>query len=170
MASTVEWDPAKAIRNSEKHRVSFEEAATVFEDPLYVTVVDEEHSIAEDRFIAVGLSHQGRLLVVAHAEAKGRTRIIMPGQQPGVRRSSMPNQSSRDDYDLRDEYDLATMTVLPRGRYAPGRRAGRNVIVLAPDVAEAFPTDEAVNEALRLVLRMAALAPLHSHPAPSAAK
>jgi hypothetical protein len=82
----------------------------------------------------------------------------------------MPNQSSRDDYDLRDEYDLATMTVLPRGRYAPGRRAGRNVIVLAPDVVEAFPTDEAVNEALRLVLRMAALAPPHSHRAPNTAK
>ncbi len=70
----------------------------------------------------------------------------------------MPNQSSQDDYDLRDEYDLASMTVLPRGRYAPGRRVGRNVIVLAPDVVEAFPTDEAVNEALRLVLRIAAIA------------
>jgi hypothetical protein len=69
----------------------------------------------------------------------------------------MPNQNSQDDYELRDEYDLATMTVLPRGRYAPGRRAGRNIIVLAPDIVEAFPTDEAVNDALRLVLQIAAL-------------
>jgi hypothetical protein len=82
----------------------------------------------------------------------------------------MPNQSNPDDYDLRDEYDLASMTVLPRGRYAPGRRAGRNVIVLAPDVVDAFPTDEAVNEALRLVLRIATLASPRSTPSPSAAE
>jgi uncharacterized protein len=72
----VEWDPAKALRNAEKHRVSFEEAATVFDDPLFITVVDVEHSLGEDRFITIGLSHEGRLLVVAHAESVGRTRII----------------------------------------------------------------------------------------------
>ena len=60
-----------------------------------------------------------------------------------------------DDYELRDEYDLSRMTVVPKGRYAPHRRAGKNVIVLAPDVIQAFPTDEAVNNALRLVIRMA---------------
>ena len=57
-----------------------------------------------------------------------------------------------DDYELRDEYDLASMTVLPRGRYAPDRRVGRNVIVLEPEIADAFPNDDAVNEALRMVL------------------
>lgn len=59
-----------------------------------------------------------------------------------------------DDYELRDEYDLASMTVLPRGRYAPERRAGRNVIVLDPEIADAFPSDDAVNEALRMVLQL----------------
>ena len=82
----------------------------------------------------------------------------------------MPNQISQDDYDLRDEYDLATMTVLPRGRYAPGRRAGRNIIVLAPDIVEEFPTDEAVNQALRLVLQIAALASQRNTPAVTASK
>jgi hypothetical protein len=67
----------------------------------------------------------------------------------------MPKQSDPDDYELRDEYDLSRMTVLPRGRYAPERRAGKNVVVLAPDVVEAFPSDESVNEALRLVIRLA---------------
>ena len=62
-----------------------------------------------------------------------------------------------EDYELREEYDLARMPVLPRGRYAPGKRLGKNIIVLAPDVAQAFPSDEAVNEALRLVLQMAKL-------------
>ncbi len=60
-----------------------------------------------------------------------------------------------DDYELRDEYDLSKMTVVPKGRYAPHRRVGKNVVLLAPDLAQAFPTDEAVNEALRLVVQMA---------------
>lgn len=66
----------------------------------------------------------------------------------------MPKRTDPDDYELRDEYDLSTMTVVGRGRYAPDRRGGKNVVLLAEDVAEAFPTDEAVNEALRLVLRI----------------
>ena len=69
----------------------------------------------------------------------------------------MPKQSHPNDYELRDEYDLSKLTIVPKGRFAPERRAGRNVILLAPDVVEAFPTDEAVNEALRLVLKMAKL-------------
>jgi hypothetical protein len=67
----------------------------------------------------------------------------------------MQKQTEPDDYELRDEYDLSEMTVVAKGRYAPQRRAGKNVVVLAQDVAEAFPTDEAVNEALRLVMRIA---------------
>jgi len=62
--------------------------------------------------------------------------------------------SNLDDYELRDEYDLSQMTVVARGRYAPHRRPGKNVVLLAPDVVQVFPTDEAVNEALRLVMQM----------------
>jgi hypothetical protein len=67
----------------------------------------------------------------------------------------MQKPNDADGYELRDEYDLSKMPVVAKGRYAPHRRAGKNVVVLAPDVAHAFPTDEAVNEALRLVLRIA---------------
>jgi len=63
----------------------------------------------------------------------------------------------QDDYELREEYDLSKMTILPRGRFDPKRRIGKNVAVLEPDVAEAFPGDEAVNEALRLLLRASKL-------------
>ena len=59
----------------------------------------------------------------------------------------------RDDYELREEYDLSKMTVLPRGRFDPKRRVGKNVVLLEPDVAKAFPNDKAVNEALRLILK-----------------
>jgi hypothetical protein len=59
----------------------------------------------------------------------------------------------QDDYELKDEYDLSKMTILPKGRFSPERRIGNNVIVLEPDVAKAFPNDEAVNEALRLIIK-----------------
>ena len=67
----------------------------------------------------------------------------------------MQKPSDPNDYELRDEYDLSKMMIVPKGRYARQRRVGKNVVVLEPDVVQAFPTDEAVNEALRLVLRMA---------------
>jgi hypothetical protein len=56
----------------------------------------------------------------------------------------MPKQSSTNNYELRDEYDLAKMTVVAKG-HAPERRVRKNVVLLAPDVAQAFPTDNAVN-------------------------
>jgi len=64
--------------------------------------------------------------------------------------------SSEMEDELRPEYDLAKLLKGGvRGKYADRYRAGTNVVVLAPDVAQAFPTEEAVNEALRLVMRMA---------------
>lgn len=71
-----EWDPNKAKKNIKKHRVSFNEAATVFGDPLSMTFFDPDHSIDENRYITIGLSHLGRLLVVAHTDRDDRIRII----------------------------------------------------------------------------------------------
>ena len=71
-----EWDGEKARRNVERHRVSFEEAATVFDEPLFVTFVDDEHSIDEERYITIGLSNRGRLLMLAHADRHQRIRLI----------------------------------------------------------------------------------------------
>jgi len=59
----------------------------------------------------------------------------------------------KDDDELREEYDLSKMTVLPRGRFGPERRLGSNVVVLEPEIAKAFPDDKSVNEALRLILQ-----------------
>jgi hypothetical protein len=61
--------------------------------------------------------------------------------------------TKRDDYELKDEYDLSSMTVLPKGRFDPKRRLGKNIVILDPEIAKAFPNDEAVNEALRLILK-----------------
>ncbi|MCP4400482.1 MAG: BrnT family toxin [bacterium] len=71
-----EWDPEKARQNVKKHGISFDEAATVFYDPLAATFSDPDHSEGEYRFITIGFSSQHRLLVVAHTERRGDLRII----------------------------------------------------------------------------------------------
>jgi len=72
----VEWDPAKAESNLRKHGVSFEEAATVLEDRLSITVDDPDHSTDEQRFLLLGRAATGRLLIVAIAERRDNVRII----------------------------------------------------------------------------------------------
>jgi uncharacterized protein len=74
--SVFEWDPAKAAANLRKHGVSFREATTVLADPLSVTVSDPDPSDAEERYIDVGISAQGRLVVVVYTERGTRIRII----------------------------------------------------------------------------------------------
>jgi len=76
MKVTIEWDPVKAQTNLEKHQVSFEEAGTVFDDPLFITFLDVEHSFDAERYITLGLSKANRLLLIAHTEREGTTRII----------------------------------------------------------------------------------------------
>jgi uncharacterized protein len=76
MKVTVEWDPIKARINRRKHGVTFEEAATVFTDPLSSTIFDPLHSETEDRFIIIGQSIQLRLLVVVHTDWGDTIRII----------------------------------------------------------------------------------------------
>ena len=71
-----EWDDRKADYNVQKHGVSFQEAATVFYDPLVITFADPDHSDDEERFIVIGTSAQGRLLMVAHTDRGDRIRII----------------------------------------------------------------------------------------------
>ncbi len=76
MSLEFEWDPTKADRNLEEHGVSFDEATTVFRDTLSITIADPDHSVSEDRFIDIGMSHRGELLVVSYIERKYRIRII----------------------------------------------------------------------------------------------
>jgi uncharacterized protein len=71
-----EWDAKKAAKNLHKHGVSFHEAATVFGDSLALTYPDPDHSIAEARFITMGLSQAGRILFVAHLDRGERIRIV----------------------------------------------------------------------------------------------
>ena len=71
-----EWDPAKAAANLRKHKVSFEDATTVLYDPFAVTAFDPDHSEFEDRFVTIGCTRQGKLIVISHTDRGNLTRII----------------------------------------------------------------------------------------------
>ena len=70
------WDQNKAAVNLQKHGISFQEAGTVFGDPLAITYDDPDHSGEEERFITIGLSREGRLLIVSHTPRAAQTRLI----------------------------------------------------------------------------------------------
>ena len=71
-----EWDENKAASNLSKHGVAFEEAKTVFDDPLYVDFFDPDHSDEEERYLIVGKSNRGRLLIVSYTQRGNSIRLI----------------------------------------------------------------------------------------------
>jgi len=71
-----EWDPRKAATNTRKHGVDFHDAATVFGDPLSTTFPDPDHSAREERYLIIGMSRRGRVLVIAHTQLGEKIRII----------------------------------------------------------------------------------------------
>lgn len=85
-----EWDSRKAKLNLTKHGVSFEEASTVFYDPLSATFNDPDHSKNEDRYITIGLSCKNNLLVISYTEKEKIIRIISV-------RSTTPNERKRHE-------------------------------------------------------------------------
>ncbi len=87
-----EWDKNKAKTNLRKHRVSFEEAETVFEDDFTVTIIDDAHSFDEKRFVTIGESLAGRLLIVSHTFDEEKIRIIS---------ARKPTKTERKDYEKR---------------------------------------------------------------------
>ncbi len=88
-----EWDPRQAARNARKHGVSFAEAATVFADPLSMTVEDPDHSSREERCIIFGWSNRQRLLMVAQAENGDRIRISSARELTRVERETYEQET-----------------------------------------------------------------------------
>ena len=84
------WDDTKADDNEREHNVSFVEAATVFDDELAVALADPDHSIDEFRFLLLGESRRGRLLVVSYTERGNVIRIIS---------ARTPTRREQDDYE-----------------------------------------------------------------------
>jgi len=76
MELTFEWDEIKAEDGRKKHKISFDEAATIFHDPFSITKPDPDHSVEEERYIDIGCSSDGRLLMVVYTERGNDIRII----------------------------------------------------------------------------------------------
>ena len=71
-----EWEGDKAEANLKKHKIGFEEAKTVFADPFAITIDDPKHSVDENRFMDIGTSAEGKILVVSYTEREGKIRLI----------------------------------------------------------------------------------------------
>jgi ribonuclease toxin BrnT of type II toxin-antitoxin system len=147
-----EWDPDKATANLKRHRVDFNEAAGVLEDPLSTTFPDETHSEQEMRFLTIGASHRGASSSWPTRSETTPSGSSAPDQQRGASGNFMRKANRPEDDDLRPEYDFASMKGGVRGKYVARLRKGSNLVLLDPEVATAFPSAEAVNEALRGIL------------------
>ena len=151
MSYWFEWDAAKAEANLTKHGVSFEEAETVFADPLGWIYPDPLHSRSEFREILIGSSALGRLLLVCFAERGSAIRIINCANRPSMSARNTKKIAEGSD-EMPTEYPLDHSQATPN-RFAARMPRGRVVgVVLEPDVAAVFPTSDAVNRYLRSVI------------------
>lgn len=151
-----DWDKNKAAANREKHRVSFEEAATVFGDPLSDTFGDPDHSAEEFRFLIIGHSETGRLYWFRIRTTVKQFVLLPHARQRGASRKHMSKDKTKINKDeMRPEYDLSKLKGKTRGKYVERYREGTNLVLLESDVQAAFPDSVAVNEALRMLMRVA---------------
>lgn len=151
-----DWDRKKAAGNVAKHGVSFEEASTVFGDPLSDTFDDPDHSAEERRFLIVGHSESGRLLIVSHTDDGQVVRIISAREPREQNEKPMSNEKQGPiEDDMRPEYDLSKLNGRVRGKYVDRYLAGTNLVKLESDVQAAFPDSGAVNDALRMLIDIA---------------
>jgi hypothetical protein len=146
LALDFEWDPRKAASNLVKHRVSFEEAATAFGDPLGRIARDARHSSQEQRFVLLGASADRRLLAVMFVDramlfassARGRLRVVNEGimKKPVRKREgTKPIVKPAGADEILPEYDFSRAS---RNKYASRYAGGSVVVVLEPDVASAL--------------------------------
>ncbi len=142
MPLKFQWDENKAETNLTRHGVSFGEAATVFGDLRALTIPDPAHSEAEQRFVILGISSSGKMLVVVQTELDDRVRDqpVAENEKAMKKTANKPSEAS-----MQPEYDFSAGT---RGKYAARYAQGTNVVMLDPDVAKSFPNAEAVNSSL----------------------
>ena len=144
-----EWDKRKAKANEAKHGVSFEEASTVFGDPLSLTIYDPLHSDSEDRFVTSVCPPMPRCWWSFTWTAKTGSESSAPDTRPAAKRGTMNKEPDKPD--MLPEYDFSKGV---RGKYARRYHQGSNIVVLEPDVAARFPNSEAVNQALRSLAKL----------------
>lgn len=121
-----EWDEDKAIINLGKHKGGFGEAKTAFDDPLAITIEDPDHS-EEERFIDIGVSAKGKVLVVVYTERKPKLRII--AKQPVWSEECMKKANEKND-EMRAEYDFSGGV---RGKHYKRYHQGHTVTINKSD-------------------------------------
>jgi hypothetical protein len=155
ISERFEWDDVKAEWNEGKHGITFPQAEQVFDDPLHATMRDARHAEVEDRYITIGETFWGKVLVVAHAERGDRIRIISARRATrSEKRNYMEkefdtiNDAVNEVDDLLPEYDF---TGAVRGKYY---RPGKTIIrmTIDEDVARYFHSAELLNAALRKLI------------------
>lgn len=147
MLSRIRWDDATAQSNRMRHDRRFEEAATIFFDPHHTTVEARTQPAEESRFAAVGASVEGAILVVLYVIRSNEVHIL--GARPATRmerRHYMSRDESADE--PATEYDFSRGV---RGRHFI-KPEGPIHVTIDPVVAEYFPDEQAVNDALRVLI------------------
>lgn len=148
----VTWDPAKAASNFRKHGIRFEEARTVFYDPLLRVAHDAEHSAAEERFAAIGASLAGDLLVVIYSVHEDSVRIVSARHaERSERRRYMEGERIRDEAVEAEDIPTIDFSNAVRGMHYIAPR-GPIVVEIEPVVAEFFRDAASVNQALRMLI------------------
>ncbi len=148
-----EWRRAKAESNRRKHKVTFDEAVSVFYDPLSATFPDPDSPSTEQRLVTVGQSSQDRLLVVVHTEQDETIRLSVHGWLQRMSANGMKAKRTNEVAQMRAEYDFDYSKAVRGKYYKRLLKEGSNVVILDRDVAKAFPDSASVNKALRSVLK-----------------
>jgi len=155
VVSRVSWDPAKAESNLRKHGVTFFEAEAIFHDPLTASLDDGEHSVTENRWLAIGESRYGELVVVAYTIRNDEPWLIMARRPtPAERRRYMRGDEIRDrgveKLNLED-FPEVDFTHAVRGRHYIKPRGVRRVSI-DEEVARYYPDEDTLNDALRMLI------------------
>jgi len=150
------WDARKAASNLKKHKISFDEATSVFRDPLAVIFDDEDHSADEGREIIIGHSLLNRLVLVCFTERQnGDVRILRansPAKNEKTMKKARASKTRKNvDSEMRPEYRFDYRKGRPN-RFASRANDEALIVLVDPDIAEVFPNSESVNRALRALI------------------
>ena len=144
------WNDIKNEINFQKHGISFEEAETIFNDPLIIVIDDPEHSYEENRYVAIGATCERRLVVVAYTIRNDESWLISARMaEARERKKYMGADSINDGGDMRPYYDFSDGV---RGKHFRGRDRTMVSYGIEAEIAAYFPTNEDVNRALRMLI------------------
>ena len=154
--SPFDWDDEKAKANLQKHGIPFEEAESVFDNPLAATFKDAEHSIEEDRWIITGHSKLGQLLVICFIWRGETLRIINARKATNQEAKEYEKGKEKETDEMLDEYHF-DYSKAEWGKFAGKVKRTKSAVYIDPEVASAFPNSDAVNQALKQVILLSKL-------------